>query len=204
MTNDDKDAPPPPVVGGGGGVDRFLDSKDDDDDDDDDADAIVGGEAAYDAVDDEDIESLAARACALASVPVPDYADAIGRANARSRLKYGNRFTLDDDDDDDDDEAGTAAGMAADLDEEGRDRSSALAERTSQILSNFQEYVAGIGFVDGGGGGGGGGGGSAEDGHAGAEVHALPVPLSQGPIGIGELPPRYRIDLRDKLCRLER
>ena len=46
--------------------------------------------------DDElsDIEALAARACALASVPVPDYHDAIERENSRSRRKYGNRFNI--------------------------------------------------------------------------------------------------------------
>eukprot|EP00571_Detonula_confervacea_P001807 CAMPEP_0172315846 /NCGR_PEP_ID=MMETSP1058-20130122/26475_1 /TAXON_ID=83371 /ORGANISM="Detonula confervacea, Strain CCMP 353" /LENGTH=119 /DNA_ID=CAMNT_0013030021 /DNA_START=9 /DNA_END=365 /DNA_ORIENTATION=- len=93
--------------------------------------------------DDDDIEALASKACALASVPVPDYAEAINRSNARSKKKYGNRFTIDDDD---------AATMDDDdLDLDGKEREEedkfsssgiVLAERTSQILSNFQDYVS--------------------------------------------------------------
>jgi len=96
--------------------------------------------------DDElsDIEALSARACALASVPVPDYHDAIERENSRSRRKYGNRFILDDDDDDVDEEDGVGGGNGSD---EARS-SMLLAERTSQILNSFQDYVSGIG-VDG-------------------------------------------------------
>jgi hypothetical protein len=161
-TEDDNHNASPPPSGGGGGVNRFLDD-----------DAIATDKLLNDAYDvaahdgakfrvgdvddddvDEDIESLAARACALASVPVPDYADAIERRNRRSRQKYGDRFTLDDDEEIDEGEL---------LPIEETNRSSVLAERTSQILNNFQDYVKGIGFSDVGGGGGGGGGGGEEE-----------------------------------------
>ena len=98
--------------------------------------------------DDElsDIEALAARACALASVPVPDYHDAIERENSRSRRKYGNRFNIDDDellDEEDGDVGGVGNGGS----DEARS-SMLLAERTSQILNSFQDYVSGIGVED--------------------------------------------------------
>jgi hypothetical protein len=100
--------------------------------------------------DDElsDIEALAARACALASVPVPDYHDAIERENSRSRRKYGNRFNIDDDellDEEDGDVDGVGGGNGGS--DEARS-SMLLAERTSQILNSFQDYVSGIGVED--------------------------------------------------------
>ena len=103
------------------GITPFLSSTTKDDDD-----------------DDDDIEALASKACALASVPIPDYTDAILRSNKRSKEKYGNRFTIDDNEDLNDVEDNL------DEDEEFSSSGIVLAERTSQILSNFQDYVSGI------------------------------------------------------------
>ena len=88
--------------------------------------------------DDDDIEALAAKACALASVPVPDYTDAIIRSNEASKKKYGNRFTIDENEDLND------VQDKMEEDEEFSSSGIVLAERTSQILSNFQDYVSGI------------------------------------------------------------
>ena len=90
---------------------------------------------------DDDIEALASKACALASVPIPDYADAMEREKSRSKKKYVDRFNIRDDEVIDDDVMGLLPGEEFDGDRNGI----ALAERTSQILSNFQDYVSGIG-----------------------------------------------------------
>ena len=84
-------------------------------------------------VDTNDLEALSSKACEFASTPVPDYTGQIQRANERSKKKHGDRFIIDDKDVD----------ITKDLkkDKDGI----ALAERTSQILSDFQEYVSGIG-----------------------------------------------------------
>lgn len=91
---------------------------------------------------DDDIEALASKACALASIPVPDYADAFRREEESRQLRKSSRkgksktrssaFTIDDEDD---------------PEEAGKDEkdSIALAEKTASILSNFQDYVSGIG-----------------------------------------------------------
>eukprot|EP00581_Thalassiosira_minuscula_P005828 CAMPEP_0183746012 /NCGR_PEP_ID=MMETSP0737-20130205/66532_1 /TAXON_ID=385413 /ORGANISM="Thalassiosira miniscula, Strain CCMP1093" /LENGTH=2336 /DNA_ID=CAMNT_0025981691 /DNA_START=12 /DNA_END=7019 /DNA_ORIENTATION=- len=89
----------------------------------------------------EDMESLASKACALASVQVPDYAGAIEQKNAQLKEKYGNRFTIGDDEGDEDEEGEEGLGEEFEEDKNGI----VLAEKTSQILSNFQDYVSGIG-----------------------------------------------------------
>ena len=105
---------------------------------------------------DDDIEALASKACALASVSNPDYADAMERENARSKKKYGDRFNIRDDEViDDDDVMGLLPGEEFDGDRNGI----ALAERTSQM----EEEAQGVGndpgevipeLEDGGDGGG--------------------------------------------------
>lgn len=90
---------------------------------------------------DDDIEALASKACALASIPVPDYADAFRReeesrqrrkSSRKGKSKSRSDFTIDDEDE---------------PEEAGKDEkdSIALAEKTASILSNFQDYVSGIG-----------------------------------------------------------
>ena len=88
---------------------------------------------------DLDLEALSSKACALASVPVPNYAESIQVANRASQKKYGNRFTIGDDEEDDDED---------DEDHPDDKNGIVLAERTSQILSNFQDYVSGIGGLE--------------------------------------------------------
>ena len=80
---------------------------------------------------DDDIE-------ALASVPIPQYADAMERENARSKKKYGDCFNIRHDEViDDDDVMGLLPGKKFDGDRNGI----ALAERTSQILSCTQSLT---------------------------------------------------------------
>ena len=63
----------------------------------------------------------ASKACALALVPIPDYADAMERENAHSKKKYGDRFNIRDDEviDDDDDVMGLLPGGEFDGDRNG-------------------------------------------------------------------------------------
>ena len=110
---------------------------------------------------DDDIEALASKACALASVSNPDYADAMERENARSKKKCGDCFNIRDDEViDEDNVMGLLPGEEFDGDRNGI----APAKRTSQILSNFQDYVSGVG----GGGGGARGWEQSRRGHPGA------------------------------------
>lgn len=93
---------------------------------------VVGGGGSGDDGNDEDdiealaanVEALAAKACALASVPIPDYADAFQRKNKKYELKkYRDR----------------------DQRKRRKDKdpnSIILANKTSDILSEFKSYVS--------------------------------------------------------------
>ncbi|KAL7546659.1 hypothetical protein ACHAWF_009993, partial [Thalassiosira exigua] len=75
---------------------------------------------------EDDIEALRARACALASAPVPDYSDAFDRKNRKYQTKKYrdellSRIEMDEDPD-----------------------SVKLANKTSDILSEFQDYISEI------------------------------------------------------------
>ncbi|KAL7552080.1 hypothetical protein ACHAWF_015296 [Thalassiosira exigua] len=151
--------------------------------------------------DDDDLDLLSSRACALASVPVPDYADAIARKNRREKKKYGDRFSIDDEED-----PHLESGL-------GEDASGmALAERTSQILSNFQDYVSGMG--EGGGAGavgeileGGGGGGDDPSAPSASAVGAFPGTGGNGSsdlldakqASVGDLASGIRSDNKNRL-----
>ncbi len=92
--------------------------------------AMAGGASATTGsnspTDEYDIEALRARACQLASTPIPNYKDAFARKNK----KYTTRKYRDKD----------LARTCADDDP----NSIRLANRTSAILSNFQEYITEI------------------------------------------------------------
>jgi len=91
-----------------------------------------------DTVDDglDDIEVLAAKACALASVPVPDYTEAFarqdrhGKNRKKNKEKYTTQRYLDK----------VTRRAAKDKDP----NSVVLANKTSNILSEFQDYITEI------------------------------------------------------------
>jgi len=104
-----------------------IGSVDDDDDEthnnDDDDIENTGGAAAK----NDDIETLAAKACALASVPVPNYTDAFARKNKKYKSKKHRDRVM--------------ARMAS---KDNDHASVVLANKTSHILSDFQDYITNI------------------------------------------------------------